>query len=181
MISIVNFHGALQVAQNFTDDAVRLKAVLAGGAPSAPNMTGGAPDLTSTASLDAGSLFLAMRSLARNLASAPGRKTLMLFSTDSRLRPQEHVAKINAVLDACNRANVAIYGIDTGGFVASPTGFDGRVGVPPVACGATRGLGAWIAIRVLPRLAAHSRRLTRTVHATSRPVCGCFPPAAADS
>jgi VWFA-related protein len=141
MIAIVNFHGALQVVQNFTDDAVRLKTVLAGGAPFAPSISGGAPDLTSTASLGAGTLFLAVRSLARNLASAPGRKTLILFSTDSRLRPQEHVAEINAVLDACNRANVAIYGIDTSGFVASPTGFDGRVGVPPGSLRGNPGFG----------------------------------------
>jgi VWFA-related protein len=131
MIAIVNFRGALQVAQNFTADAGRLKSVLGGGAPSAPSVNSAAPGLTSAASLDARGLFLAVRSLAQDLASAPGRKTLVLLSADSQLRTEEHSAEINAALDACNRANVAIYGIDTRGFVASATGFDGRVGVPP--------------------------------------------------
>jgi VWFA-related protein len=142
MIAIVNFHGALQVAQNFTADTGRLKAVL-GGARSAPSVNGSAPRLASAASLDAHSLFLAVRSLARDLASAPGRKTLVLLSADSQLRTEEHSAEINAALDACNRANVAIYGIDTRGFVASPTGFDGRVGAPPGTVGGALGTGGF--------------------------------------
>jgi VWFA-related protein len=133
MIAIVNFRGALRVLQNFTDDAARLKAVLSGGQPAALTVNSGAPGLNSSASQGAGSLFLAVRGLARDLASAPGRKTLVLLSADSQLHPEEHSLEINAALDACNRANVAIYGIDTRGFVASATGFGGRVdaGEPP--------------------------------------------------
>jgi VWFA-related protein len=140
MIAIVNFHGALQVAQNFTADAGRLKAVL-GGEAGVLSLNGSEPSLASAASLSAGSLFVAVRALARDLASAPGRKTLVLLSAESHLR-EEHGAEIRDALDACNRANVAIYGIDTRGFVASPTGFDGRVGGPPSLRGtlATGGL-----------------------------------------
>jgi VWFA-related protein len=135
MIAIVNFRGALQVAQNFTDDAGRLKTVLGGGQPSALSLNGSAASLASTAGLGAGNLFLAIRNLASNLASAPGRKTLVLLSADPELRSQERSAEIKAALDACNRANVAIYGIDTRGFAASPIGVEGRVGVPPVPGG----------------------------------------------
>jgi VWFA-related protein len=133
MIAILNFRGSLQVAQNFTDDTGRLKAVLSGGSTSSFNLNGAAPGLSSAGSLSALNLFLAVRGLARDLASAPGRKTLVLLSADSQLRPDEHGAEINAALDACNRANVAIYGIDTRGFVALPTGFGDRVpaGEPP--------------------------------------------------
>jgi len=126
-IEIINFRGALQVAQTFTSDAVRLKTVLNGGEPSAARVNGATPGLSTAASLGERNLFLAIRSLARDLASAPGRKTLVLLTADSQLRAEEHTSEINAALEACNRANVAIYGIDTSGFVASPTGFGGRV------------------------------------------------------
>jgi VWFA-related protein len=133
MIAIVNFRGALQVAQNFTDDPGRLKTVLRGGETTALSASRASPDLASAAGLGASSLFLAVRGLARNLTSAPGRKTLVLLSADAQFRLEEHSAEIKAALDACNRANVAIYAIDTRGFIASPTGFGGRVnaGEPP--------------------------------------------------
>ncbi len=127
MIAIVRFSGALRVAQNFTDDAGRLKTVLGGGEASTMSVRRTAPDLTSATSLDARSLFLAVRSLARSLASAPGRKTLVLVSAASQLRPAEHGAEISAALDACNRANVAVYAIDPRGFIASPLGFGDHV------------------------------------------------------
>lgn len=127
MIAIVNFRGALQVVQNFTDDKVRLKAGLGGGDPSALSVNGAGPGLTSAASMGSRNLFLAVRSVARDLASAPGRKTLVVLSADSQLRPEEHSAEINAAMDACNRANVAVYDVDTRGFTASPTGFGDRV------------------------------------------------------
>src|SRR5271165_4092851 len=101
MIAIANFRGGLRVTQNFTEDSARLKAVLAGGQPGAISMNGAGPDLTSAASFSAQSLFLALRNLARNLASAPGRKTVVLLSADAQLKPEEHSAEINAALDAC--------------------------------------------------------------------------------
>src|SRR6202451_4477550 len=136
MVAIVNFRrGALQVTQNFTDNAGRLKAVL-GGEAGVLGVNGSAPSLASPAGLGAGSLFLAVRNLARDLASAPGRKTLVLLSAESHLKTEGYRVEINAALDACNRANVAIYGIETRGFVAPPPGFDGRVGIPPIPRGA---------------------------------------------
>ena len=132
MIAVANFRGSLRVTQNFTDDAARLKAVLAGAQPGAM-MNPAGPDLTSAARFNAQSLFLALRNLARTLASEPGRKTVVLLSAEAQLRPDEHITEINAALDACNRSNVAIYAIDTRGFTASPTGFGDRVnaGEPP--------------------------------------------------
>jgi VWFA-related protein len=144
MIAIANFRGTLQVVQNFTDDAARLKTVLGGTAPSTLSLSGSAPGLISAASSGAaGSLLLAVRNLARDLASVPGRKTLVLLSADSQLRAEEHGAEISAALDACNRANVAIYGVDTRGFSAvSAPGFDGRGAAFPTPRGtlATGGL-----------------------------------------
>lgn len=120
MMAIVNLRNGLQVAQNFTADADRLKTVLGSSERSAPGLSRAAPDRAS-------GLLLAVRSVAQNLGSVPGRKTLIVLGADFELGIGENSAAIDPVLDACNRANVAIYGIDTRGIVASPTGFGGRL------------------------------------------------------
>jgi VWFA-related protein len=123
MIAIVNFGGALQIAQNFTDDRDRLKQVVAGVQVSAvaPNQTSSsnAPvQLSRTmAGFGAYDLILSLRSLAKNLASIPGRKTLVLLSGGMPLTP-ELTSEVTATLDVCNRSNVAIYPIDIRGLVA---------------------------------------------------------------
>ncbi|MBV8906951.1 MAG: VWA domain-containing protein, partial [Acidobacteriia bacterium] len=123
MIAIVNFSGALQIAQNFTDDRDRLKQVVAGVKISsvAPNQTasGGVPvQLSQTiAGFGARDLILSLRALAKNLGSIPGRKTLVLLSGGMPLTP-ELISEVTATLDVCNRSNVAIYPIDIRGLVA---------------------------------------------------------------
>jgi VWFA-related protein len=173
MVAIVNLRrGALQVTQNFTDNAGRLKAVL-GGEAGVLGVNGAAPNLASAAGLGAGSLFLAVRNLALDLASSPGRKTLVLLSAESQLKTEGYRVEINAALDACNRANVAIYGIETRSHPrrASMAALE----VPP-----SRGarLGHWLATRGSP-----VKRLRRTnrARAAKRQLSECFPVEAADS
>ena len=127
LMAIVNFGGALQVAQNFTADADRLKQVVSGVKSSAvsPNVevaSIGMPRLGGAAAdYGARSVVLALRSLAKNLAGVPGRKTLILFTAgfplDSEIR-----SEVTAAIDACNKANVAIYPIDVRGLAVG--GFD---------------------------------------------------------
>src|SRR5271165_993753 len=152
LMAIVNFGGSLQVAQNFTPDAARLKAVASGVQISMVNPTGA----TSGTSSLSGAYFnygvrdvvLALRSLAKGLASVPGRKTLIFlaagFPVDGELLPE-----VTATIDVCNRSNVAIYPIDVRGLVgyaqASPpdypaeqpvsyvTAFFQKGGAPPAA------------------------------------------------
>ncbi|HWF08454.1 MAG TPA: VWA domain-containing protein [Bryobacteraceae bacterium] len=120
MMSIVNFGGALQIAQNFTDDAARLKRVVSGekfaavGANTDPSLGS-----LSKAAADFGArnVLLALRSLARNLATVPGRKTLILFTTGFPLNA-ERISEATATIDMCNRSNVAIYPIDARGLVS---------------------------------------------------------------
>ncbi len=124
MIAIADFGGSLQIAQNFTDDKERLKQVVQGvkfsHVSSNPEVAslGGTP--LSRAAMDFGArdVLLALRSLAKNLGSIPGRKTLVFmsggFPLDNELR-----AELTAVIDVCNKANVAIYAIDMRGLVAS--------------------------------------------------------------
>src|SRR5271165_2400007 len=121
LMAVVNFGGTVQVAQNFTGDVERLKAVASGLKISSinPNETyAGVPQL-SRASFDFGvrDVVLGLRSLAKNLASVPGRKTL-IFLTSGFPVNGELLPEVEATIDVCNRSNVAIYPIDVRGLVA---------------------------------------------------------------
>lgn len=138
LMAIVDFGGTVQIAQNFTADANRLKQVVSGVKMSAvnpnaqspvevaslgtPPIGGGVPNL-SNAEADFGiqSVMLALRSLARNLSTVPGRKSLVLLTSGFPLT-SEHTSELTAVIDACNKANVAIYPIDVRGLVATAPG-----------------------------------------------------------
>jgi VWFA-related protein len=140
-MAIIDFGGSLHVAQNFTADAERLKKVVASiqtssVSPNAPpvevaslGMTGlGAPNL-GNAEADFGirSVMLALRSLAKDLSTVPGRKTLVLLTSGFPLTP-EFQSELTAVINECNRANVAIYPIDVRGLVAPGLGAAGAAG-----------------------------------------------------
>jgi hypothetical protein len=120
MMSVINFGGALQVAQNFTDDAERLKRIVKGeklASVSSNADPAGGQLAKAAADFGARDMLLALRSLARNLSTVPGRKTLILFTTGFPLNP-ERIAEITATIDMCNRSNVAIYPIDVRGLVS---------------------------------------------------------------
>jgi VWFA-related protein len=120
MMSIVNFGGALQIAQNFTDNTDRLKRVVSGEkiASVSPNGDIGTGQLSKAAAdFGAHDMLLALRSLAKNLNTVPGRKTLILFTGGFPLNP-ERMSETTATIDMCNRSNVAIYPIDVRGLVS---------------------------------------------------------------
>lgn len=137
LIAIAEFGGTLRIAQNFTSDADRLKKVVSRTKFSTVNPNAPSPDLASAgmpqsqtqitdpmgfgnmeADFGARSVFLALRSLAKGLSAAPGRKTLVLLSSGFPLT-MELESEVNAVIDACNKANVAVYPIDVRGLVAA--------------------------------------------------------------
>ena len=137
LIAIVEFGGMLRVAQNFTSDPDRLKKVVAGikfstvspngdvaslGTP--PAMPNGfdAPSMGGLESdFGARSVFLALRSLAKGMAGVPGRKTLVMLTSGFPMT-LELESEVNAVIDACNKSNVAIYPVDVRGLVAPVPG-----------------------------------------------------------
>ncbi len=114
LMAVVEFAGGLRVSQNFTDDADRLKKVVNGVKNSPLSTTGGPYALRSFAQR---SVLLALRDLAKGLSDVPGRKTLIFISGGFPLN-QEGYTELTATIDACNRANVAVYPIDVHGLIA---------------------------------------------------------------
>ena len=126
LMAIVDFSGSVRIAQNFTADAERLKKVVSGVKFSAVSTNAQAPvELASLGMPSIGnsegdfgarSVLLALRSMAKNLATVPGRKTLVLLTAGFPMTEQVR-AELTAVTDVCNRSNVAIYPIDVRGLV----------------------------------------------------------------
>lgn len=140
-IAIVDFSGTLKVTQNFTTDPDRLKNVVrnlkfsatttntdvATSAP-VPGPALGIPQLVDArANFGVRTMLLGLRNLAKGLSAVPGRKSLILFSSGFPMNPTdpdtvERESELTAAIDACNKANVAVYPIDVRGLVG-PLGF----------------------------------------------------------
>jgi VWFA-related protein len=76
--------------------------------------------ITTANALQARSVFVALRAMALAYRDLPGRKTVVVFS-EGFLHALNETAAMQAVTDAANRANVAIYVIDASGMsVNSP-------------------------------------------------------------
>jgi VWFA-related protein len=130
LMAVVDFGGALRIVQNFTANADLLKSAVAGAKSSSVNPNANVPDSQpvtvasaglsslSNAEADFGarSVLLAVRSLAKNLRTVPGRKMVVLFSGGFALNP-ENQSELTATIDACNKSNVAIYALDARGLV----------------------------------------------------------------
>ena len=129
VMAVVDFTGALRIAQNFTADADRLKKAAATfklsslASDDSIGASGGDASFASPALFQTEDDFgvhtflLAIRSLARNLAAVPGRKSLVLFTEGFPLTPEAQ-AELTAAISACNQANVAIYPLDVRGLIA---------------------------------------------------------------
>ncbi len=130
LIAIADFGGSMHITQNFTADAQRLKQVVMGlqGSAVSPNAQppvmvaslGPPPAAPSLGNPEADfgiqTVLLALRSLAKGLSTVPGRKTLVMLTSGFPLT-MEHASEVTAVIDTCNKANVAIYPIDVRGLV----------------------------------------------------------------
>src|SRR6204780_3677414 len=153
VMAVMDFGGSLRVEQNFTADAARLKqavqniktsAVDPNGTASGASSSGGlslpGSPSTDAAAADFGvqTLLLAVRSVAKSLASVPGRKSMILFSSGFPLSPEAE-SELTATIDVCNKANVAIYPLDVRGLVT-----------PDIAPGSGRGPSSVIPNNSLP-------------------------------
>ena len=186
LMAVVNFTGALQIAQNFTPDIDRLKQVVGGiktsaVAPGPERASLGMPRLGGGAgAYGARTMLLALRSMAQNLTDVPGRKSLILFTSGFPLG-NEARSEANAAIDSCNKANVAVYPIDVRGLSAGTPGMGvddsstpGRRGraaleVPPVFPGvALRASGIALAASPVLRIASFHDGCTRVGAAGTR-------------
>ena len=131
LIALADFGGTVRISQNFTADAQRLKQVVMGikGSVVSPNGSPNAqPEVLASigpipasptlgnAEADYGvhSVLLALRSMAKALSTVPGRKTLVVLTAGFPLN-MEYQSELTAVIDTCNKSNVAIYPIDVRG------------------------------------------------------------------
>src|ERR1700687_4240632 len=145
LMAVVDFGGKLQIVQNFTANADALTAAVKGvkyssvdsnsaDATTSTPVTVASMGLSSLSNAEADfgarTMLLAVRSLAKNLRSVPGRKMLVLFSSGFALNPQNE-SELTATIDACNKSNVAIYSLDVRGLTAPlPGGGSARANVP---------------------------------------------------
>ncbi len=133
-MAVVDFGGSLRIVQNFTANANVLRAAVAGVKTSSVDPNAPAPDVPVTvastglsslgnaeADFGARSMLLAVRSLAKNLRTIPGRKMVVLFSGGFPLTT-ENQSELTATIDACNKSNVAVYALDARGLVATAPG-----------------------------------------------------------
>jgi len=155
LMAVVNFGGTLQLRQNFTANAKLLEAavsgnqapnietngqtdaLVAGGQTTQPVMVAstGIPTLSNAeAEFGVRSMLLSIRSLAKNLRGVPGRKMLILFTAGFPL-DTENMSELTATIDACNKANVAIYPLDVRGLAALTPGGSARLSAPGKADG----------------------------------------------
>ena len=133
LMAVVNYTGSLVIQQNFTPNVKLLQAAVMGnkapnidsnaqvasaGPVQVPVPTSGLPSF-SNAEADFGvrSMLLAIRSLAKDLRGVPGRKILVLFTGGFQLSP-DNMSELTVTIDACNKANVAIYPLDARGLMA---------------------------------------------------------------
>jgi VWFA-related protein len=139
MMAVVDFGGTLRIVQNFTANADALRSAVSGvktsyldsnaSASAAVPVTVAATGLSSISNAEADygarTMLLAVRSLAKNLRSVPGRKMMVLFSAGFALTP-ENESELTATIDACAKSNVAIYSLDVRGLVAATPGGSAR-------------------------------------------------------
>ena len=128
-LAVVEFGGSLRVTQNFSDDADAVRKVVGGVKLSAAN-----PLLIRA-------LLVSLRDLAEGMAHLPGRKTVAFVSAGFTVN-QENQPYLREAVDACNRANVALYPIDVRGLTPlnpQPSGMRRDGTVLPQTGGSTGG------------------------------------------
>jgi VWFA-related protein len=129
-IAVITFGGSAQILQNFTPDAVRLNAAIdklesftasgtSGGATPPAGRAGRGVLITPGADpLSFRAMLNALRSVAGSVTTIRGRKALVLFS-GGIMGGNEIATDIVSTIDACNKANVAVYGVLGRGLIGS--------------------------------------------------------------
>jgi VWFA-related protein len=117
LMAVVSYNGALRIAQNFTDDAGRLKDALnrvessssVTSASSLERPSAGAP--TAADNFESRNMLQSLGNLTRGLGVLPGRKTVVLL-TGGLSSTADQKSAITAAIEASSRSGVAIYPVN---------------------------------------------------------------------
>ncbi len=130
MMAVVTFNGSVRVAQNFTNNAGRLKDALAqasfhGLAPSAADsdrshdpsrteedrLVGHATGTSLATSMGVRNMLHALGDLGRSLDVLPGRKIVVVF-TGTLVSSTDPKSELRDAVEAANKSGVAFYPVD---------------------------------------------------------------------
>lgn len=143
MMAVVDFRGALHVAQNFTANSDLLNnAIKRVKFSEDPADAAGSQDLGASVghpqpdsgageqenSFDTLGLFRAIRGIANLLSTVPGRKVMIFLSGGFELNG-ERQADLRAALDALNKADIGVYPVSALGLPASAGSTPGSRGL----------------------------------------------------
>jgi VWFA-related protein len=131
LMAVVDFDSGFRVTQSFTGDAGRLKEAVRGVKFTASNPGGPGSRGRLLDSQDAGNargLMQSVGTLARNLNALPGRKIVVLFTGGGDFAASG-AEEEDAVVQLCNRSNVAVYPVAQA--VAQDQGADAGLVVRP--------------------------------------------------
>jgi VWFA-related protein len=103
LLAVASYSGGLHIGQNFTDNAAHLKTAVTAALASDAS--------SGTAASGALDTIRALGSLAKNLGSLPGRKTIV-FVSGGLSQSSIQRAELTTAIDACNKSDVAVYPID---------------------------------------------------------------------
>jgi VWFA-related protein len=113
-MAVVSYNGALRIAQNFTDNAGRLKDAL----PKPAASPGERPDYVPvgvrqnpTDDSAGRNLMPSLRNLGASLGVLPGRKIVVLF-TGRLSSSATQRSDMREAIEACNKSGVAVYPVD---------------------------------------------------------------------
>jgi VWFA-related protein len=145
LVSVVVYGSSLSVWADFTNDRARLRKALARLTPGVSadlstglyaaaqegeydvqGYTGAAftPDETEFNVFNTDQKLAAVEGLANVLATIPGRKSIIEFTSGVTQTGEENRTELRAATDATNRADVSIYSIDARGLYTAPPGGD---------------------------------------------------------
>ncbi len=143
-MAIVNYDGALRVAQNFTDDAGRLKDALnrteSSTRVSSPSLLDRASADSAASSFGSRDMLGSLSKLVKEIGVLPGRKTVVLVSGGTNSSTDLEAAVLSAV-EAANKSGVAIYPVDVR-LVVEQQDLSSTPGLPRVGGRMRRGGGA---------------------------------------
>jgi VWFA-related protein len=131
-MAVVNYNGSLRIAQNFTDNAGRLKEALI--MPEAnvagAGKLGGKSVTTASGDLGARNMIPTLGKLAESLNVLPGRKIIVLFA--GKLASSSiQKASAQHVIEVCNNASVAVYPVEVRPILVETDSFNPNISSPP--------------------------------------------------